>query len=323
MKKRLAFLGFGGVLVIIWSMCFMTQGVSDAFTAGLGLSFTFLSIYFLQEKTGFNPGRTDRALLLFFPMLYALGTYIVLYNNGYFDWKKRGVYELVFYLHLKNPLNLALLMAVLSTGSLKDLKRPVHIFIFTYATLFYSYIFYDQWKYTWMGKELRNFNAVTSREASEPNAKDIMPDTTVNLLNFSFIGPDLDTSVLETAPDKFILLETWSESCLPCIKAMHELPDFYRSLQDKMEVFYVYEHPGEVTERQFVPIFQFKSIQDKSKIRIDVQQQLQHALGIKGLPFFLLFNSKGKLVFYQRGYPGKEEMMQKISEKIETSPREN
>lgn len=301
----------------------MTQGVSDAVTAGLGLSFTCLSLYFLQEQPGFKLGRADKAYLLFFPMLYDLGTYVVLFSNGYFDWDKRGAYELIFYLHLKNPVNLALLMAVLSVGILQDLKRPAHIFIFTYLTLFYSCIFYDQWTHTWMRKDLRNFDTGKSREATEPNSDYILPDSTVNLSNFSFIGPDLDTSILETAPGKFILLETWSETCLPCIKAMHELPDFYRSLQDNVEVFYVYEHPEEETRRQFAPIFQFESIREKKNIRIDLRQQLYHALGMKGLPYFLLFNSKGELVFYQRGYPGKDVVMEKINENISKHAGQN
>lgn len=292
----------------------MIQGISDAVTAGLGLSFTALGGYFLQEKTGFNLRAADKAFLFAFPVLYNLGTYLTLYQNGYFNLEKRGVYELFFYLHLKNPLNLALLILMLATGVLKDLKRPFAVFVFAYIIFFYAYIFYGQWAQTWLGKELRNFDTPTSREKNGPDGA--LPDTTLNLFQFYFIGPERDTSKLSATPGKFILLETWSETCLPCIKAMRELPDFYRSLQDKMDVYYVYEHPKEQVRQQFDRIFQFESIHQKSRIRIDLQQALYKAMNMEGLPCFLLFDSSGKLRYLQQGYPGKDAISQMIREKI-------
>ncbi len=63
-------------------------------------------------------------------------------------------------------------------------------------------------------------------------------------------------------------------------------------------------------------IFNFKSIKDKSKIRIDIDQNLYDALAMQGFPYFLLFDSSGKLIYLQRGYTGKDATANKILEKI-------
>ena len=63
-------------------------------------------------------------------------------------------------------------------------------------------------------------------------------------------------------------------------------------------------------------IFNFKSIKDKSKIRIDINQNVYDALDMQDFPYFLLFDSTGKLIYLQRGYTGKDAIANKILEKI-------
>ncbi len=316
MKKKITLLLFGFFLMTLWSMCFMGSGMSDFYTAAMGLSFTFLSLYFLQKHYHFGLGIGDKIALCVFPILYGLATYLVLYDNGYFNPNKRNWYQLLFYIHLLNPINIALIVSILGLTKLKDLSKPVNVFIFVYITLFYSYIFHHQWMSVWMGSKPGNFDTEQAKGTDNPDANGLQLDSTVNLFDYSFIGPSLDAAILKAEPSKFILLETWSETCFPCIKAMTELPDFYQSVQDKVDVYYVYENKKPRVRKQFDMIFNFKSIHDKSKIRIDIDQNLYDALGMQGFPYFLLFDSNGKLVYLQRGYTGKDATANKILEKI-------
>ncbi len=169
---------------------------------------------------------------------------------------------------------------------------------------------------TWTGSKARNFDTEQAKGTDNPDANGLQLDSTVSLFDYPFIGPSLDAAILKTELGKFILLETWSETCFPCIKAMEELPDFYQSIQDKVDVYYVYENKKLRVRKQFDMIFNFKSIQDKSKIRIDIDQNLYDALGMQGFPYFLLFDSNGKLIYLQRGYTGKDAIANKILEKI-------
>ena len=46
-------LTYGFVLISMWSACFVMGGMSNSYTAAMGMSFTFLSIYFLQKEYDF------------------------------------------------------------------------------------------------------------------------------------------------------------------------------------------------------------------------------------------------------------------------------
>lgn len=316
MKKKITLLLFGFCLMILWSICFMITGMSDSYTAAMGLSFTFLSLYFLQKAYHFDLSAGDKIAILAFPILYDIGAYFVLYDNGYFNPNKRSSYQLLFYIHLINPINIALLVSILGLTKLKDLSKPANAFIFVYITLFYSYIFHHTWMYSWTGTGTKNFDTEQAKGTDGPNANSLQLDSTVNLFDYSFIGHSLDTAILKAESGRFILLETWAETCFPCIKAMNELPDFYQSIEDKVDVYYVYENNKARVRKQFDMIFNFKSIKDKSKIRIDIDQSLYDTLAMQGFPYFLLFDSNGKLIYLQRGYTGKEATANKILEKI-------
>jgi len=301
--------------MVIWSMCFMGSGMSDGYTAAMGLSFTFLSVYFFQQKYRFQVGFWGKAAILAFPVLYGVATYVTLASNGYFSEKRHNAYQMFFYIHLINPVNIALLVLVLGLTRLKDLSKPVNIFIFVYITLFYAYIFHWPWMVSWAGQPSKSFDTEKSKSALL-DADMLALDTTQNLSKFKFVGPNLDTLTLQSRSGKFVLLETWNETCFPCIRAMDELPDFYAAVEDRMDVYYVYENSKERVRSEFGKIFSFEKIKDKSKIRIDIGQSLYDGLGMQGFPYFLLFDSEGKLVYHCRGYIGKDALSKQIWERI-------
>ena len=99
--------------------------------------------------------------------------------------------------------------------------------------------------------------------------------------------------------------------------AMNELPDFYKTIENKVDVYYLYESGKETVRKKFDKIFSFKNIDDKSKILIDINQELYNSLNMKGFPYFLLFDSTGNLIYHSRGYIGKENLCKQLTEHIQ------
>jgi thioredoxin-related protein len=316
MKIIFGFLAYSFSIIIIWGACFMANGLSDAYTAAMGLSFTFLSIYFLQQAYHFNLRLRDKGLILVFPVLYDISVYLALWSDGYFTTTKLNAYQKIFYIHLLNPINIALIMLILGLTKLKRLSKLSNIFIFTYMTLFYSYMFHNQWTYFWLRRHTQNFDTPAQQDDKTAAADHPQIDTSIRLSEFYFINNHLDTITLKPVAGKFILIETWAEWCYPCIKAMNDLPDFYQAVHEKLDVYYVYESDKERVRNQFDKIFKFDLIKEKSKICIDIGQELYKKLGIDGYPYFLLFNSDGKLVYHCKGYFGKDALSKEILKHI-------
>ncbi|MCC7506412.1 MAG: hypothetical protein IT259_13985 [Saprospiraceae bacterium] len=54
MKKKITLLLYGLALITVWGSCFLDARKANAYTAAMGLSFTFLSVYFLQKERNFD-----------------------------------------------------------------------------------------------------------------------------------------------------------------------------------------------------------------------------------------------------------------------------
>lgn len=319
MKKKLALLAYGFVLISIWSICFLSYGMVNEKTAFMGLVFTPLSVYFLQREYDFTLSLWDKRTIAILPALYVFALYYTLYDLNYFKMQLNNFpafYQLFFYLHIINPITISFLVLLLAMSWLKDLTNPRNIFIFGFIAVFYSYFFMFEWKSKWfMGRQV-NFDTEINSTADVQKLRDTSLNANVNLANFSFINSSLDTVNLVDHSGKYILLETWAETCPPCLKAIKEMPDFYASMKDKMSVYYVYEHRKASVRRNFDKIFGFKEIEDKSKMLIDIEQELYFALNMEGYPYFLLFDSTGKLVYHLRGYGDKDMIAARISEHV-------
>jgi len=323
MQKKMFLLLYGLVLISIWSTCFLAATMADVYTAVMGLVFTFSSVYFLQKEYDFKFNLSDKWAVLTLPVLFLCSLYTVLYDTGYFKMPNFNFvswYQLLFYKHIINPVTIAFIVLLLGLTKLKDLTNPRNLFIFTSITVFYAYFFMFTWKNSWAGGRQPSFDTEASQKAegSSPEASAINLD--VNLSDFLFINASLDTVTLPDASGKYTLLETWSETCPPCVKAMRDLPDFYRSIENKVTVYYVYESRKASVRNKFEKIFAFKEIEDKSKILIDVEQNLYQSMNMQGYPYFLIFDSSGKLVHHIYGYGDKEQFKAQISKYIQPVP---
>jgi thioredoxin-related protein len=323
MKKKLSLLLYGFVLINVWSICFLASGMADVYTAAMGLVFTFLSIYLLQKEYDFKLSALDKWMVMALPILYLCYLYTVLYDTGYFkvhNYNFVAWYQLLFYKHIINPVTIAFIVLLLGLTKLKDLTNPRNLFIFASITIFYAYFFMHTWKNSWVFGHQPSFDAEVTQEADGPSPEASAINVEVNLSDFSFINASLDTVTLPDGSGRYTLLETWSETCPPCIKAMRELPDFYRSIEDKVSVYYVYENRKASVRNKFDKIFTFKEIKDKSKILIDVEQHLYQTMNMRGYPYFLIFDSSGKLVHHIYGYGDKDQFKAEIVKHIQLVP---
>jgi thioredoxin-related protein len=317
--KKILLLLYGFILAAIWGACFLDSQLADNVSAAMGLAFTFLSVYFLQRQYKFNLSVADKGTVVSIPLVFLIMLYTNLIDYGFFRFKMydfSAIYQIVFYLQLINPAFIAFIMLVLGLTWLKDLRNPANVFVFTSITLFYAYFFMLEWKLRWHSGQRISFDteAPASDKVKTAEAPDL--NNTINLADFSFINPALDTVSLIDGSGKYILLETWAETCAPCRKAMHEMPPFYRTVADKLSVFYVYENRKASVRGRFEKIFSFKEIEDPSRIVIDIDQELYHALNMQGYPYFLLFDAKGNLIHHIRGYGDKDLIAAQISEHL-------
>ncbi|MBL7808323.1 MAG: TlpA family protein disulfide reductase [Saprospiraceae bacterium] len=290
--------------------------MADKVTAAMGLAFTFLSAYFLQRQYGFSLSKVDKCIVALFPLIFLIGLYNSLIDFGYFRFKMynfSAIFQTVFYLQIINPGLIAFITLVLGLTWLKDLRNPANVFVFSFITLFYSYLFMYEWKLRWHDGKRINFDTEAQASNSVIKTNDQELNHNINLANFAFINATLDTVSLLDNADKYILLETWAETCAPCRKAMLEMPSFYQSVADKLSVFYVYENRKASVRDNFEQIFSFKEIKDTSRIVIDIEQELYHALGMQGYPYFLLFDAKGNLILHIQGYGNKDNIAARIA----------
>lgn len=137
------------------------SGMSDSYTAAMGLTFTAGSIYFLQKEYDFKLSLTDKWAILIFPILHLIALYVILYDQNYFKMRTlnfAALYQLLFYLHIINPVTVAFIVLLLGLTKLKDLSNPRNIFIFASITIFYAYFFMFTWKSSWMAGRRFSFD---------------------------------------------------------------------------------------------------------------------------------------------------------------------
>jgi hypothetical protein len=280
MKKKLIITLFSASFLFVWGLGFLNNSANKT-TAILAFAFTIITPYFFQKE--YLLQIQDRLIILFFPFLY-LAAFTLLHGNLAFSY-------------FANPLLVGFIILVLTLYYLKDLSIFRNSFIVVFISLFYVFTLFPDWQKSRILRETINFDD----SPTKTHTPKVTVNDTINLFDYSFINPSRDTSIISSKKD-FILIETWNETCLPCIKAFKEMPPFYKSQKDKLAVFYLYEHRKESVRRKFDKIFNYKRIQDKSKILIDIKQAFYNSAKMNGFPYFLIFNKKGELVFSQKGY---------------------
>ncbi len=277
LKRKITAFIYSFILILVWGIGCIDMH-ADSITAGLVLIFTFAGTYFLRVKMNFD--FYDKLIVLLFPTLYFIA-FVQIWESF-----SANVFN--------NPLTIGLVFLILSLTFLKDLTKSENVFIFLFCTVLYSHRFYPIW-----ANEGNPIQVVSIEESL--NGKVNVVSDTIRVQDYAFVNKAGEKINL-TLNGKYTLLETWSEGCSPCIKAFIDLAPFYQEQQGNLRTFYVYENRRESARKDVEKIFNYRYIKDRSKILIDVDQNLYQESKMTGYPYFLLFNPAGELVYSQKGY---------------------
>lgn len=268
-QQKIRYILFSLSLVIVWAFLFLDVNRPGNLGVFIGLVYTFYgSIYFKNDET-----QLLRFLKYLFPFIYLI-TYLIISEEGFFK--------------IISPIVIGFILLIVSDLFKKEELKPIHFIL--PLTYFYIYVFsiFPTWERTLiMPEERYNFE------------KEVIKKDSFLLNEFQFLNADFDTIKLSTDKD-FIIIESWNETCIPCIKAMKELPDFYDSISTRFDQYYLYEPNKKTTDYQ--KVFDFKHVDDKTKIIADFNKQFYKKLGLESYPYFLIYDKKGNLVYEQLGY---------------------
>lgn len=144
-------------------------------------------------------------------------------------------------------------------------------------------------------------NSEFERQYVESSKCETIPiiNTQINLSEFQFINHLLDTIELANL-EKPVVIETWNETCKPCINSIKDLQSTFTH-DTEITYIYLYQNRG---NKNLTPTeaFSYKAIKNPNQILIDIDNTLFHELELTSYPFFLIFNKKGVLTNYHSGY---------------------
>lgn len=275
----------------VWGLLFLDSETANSFSSFIGFAYTIISISYFKNLTIIGKSKYSKLLLCAFPAFYFLATAFFLPKN------------LVYFL---NPIFWAFILLLISFIFLKLLDLREFFFIL-FISYLYAYHLYPIFK-----------NQVDNKgfPTEEVEKKDLA--TNKNLKTYTFISNKMDTFKLSTTK-KYFLIETWNETCQPCLAAMNDLQPLLDSLSPLVDHYYLYEN-GTNNKLDTVKVFNFHKINNKNKIIFNNNSLFYNDLQMQSFPYFLLFDEKGNLVDYFKGYSSnnKDYFKNRIRKMIDT-----
>lgn len=298
MKKKFLLFLFSISLVLGWGIT-MVAIERNASTCFFGLAYAIIGTYIIQRELDFELDFWDKMVLLSMPLIY-------LFLSTSIQW--------VGFSHfLMNPIFIGLTMLSVGLIRFKNKYPFTPIFFLLSTAMFYSFFLFPSWEKIESRAEVRPFSAVETQE----NKLDSKDEKEIILSDFLFMNHLLDTVNLNPR-SRYVLLETWNETCIPCLESIEDLAGFYDENENQFEVYFLYENRKKEIRENYKEIFSFSKIETKDRILVDLNQDLYRALGIQGYPYFLIFNPEGELVYQHYGYLSskKKELIQEISDVV-------
>ena len=116
-------------------------------------------------------------------------------------------------------------------------------------------------------------------------------------------------------PEKLTIISFWATWCAPCKKELDNVAEIYPEWQEKYNVELI---AISVDEARTAPKVK-STVAAKGwdyKVLIDSNQDLQRALNISSVPFTMVINQKGEIIYQHSGYKDgdEEELAVKLAE---------
>ncbi len=273
-RRRILILAISISLIPIWGLGLLSADISGPITAAFAYLITGLVIYFARKLL---LDSLSYLLISIGPVFYAI-TSVIFSQEPIF---LQPVVQIFICFCL-----------VLWMSYLKSVRYTVFIVMIGIISTLLQYQFQTE---------------ITQEKAI---AKPIAIDTTRLLSEFDFIDYKMDTVKIQTGR-KFVLIETWNETCAPCIKSMMEIQDEIAKMS-KVEHYFLYQN-REGSKLTFNEIHHFKYIKSIENSLIDIENQLFQEMGLQAYPYFILFHTSGEVMGYIRGYKGKNQVLQELN----------
>ncbi|MEQ8908754.1 MAG: hypothetical protein RIC95_06150 [Vicingaceae bacterium] len=255
------------LLIPIWGLGLLAINTSNAITVFIVIFGSSGSLYYFLK----NYPIRRHYLVLIGPLVYLV---FVLFAHLFLQKQEE------FYFH---PVVWAALIYFMAYFLSKFSMRRVYLRLLV-ATALYSFVLYPNSTY---------YHPLSN----EIETVDSQLNKRFTLQDFKFIDQNGKRKII---PRKYVLIETWNESCIPCLKSIKNLQDSLSAFST-CDNFYLYQERGK-EKLSKDSILNFTSIKEKSKILIDPNNQLFDSLDLDAYPYFLLFDKRGKLIAHRKGY---------------------
>lgn len=273
MKKVLLLVSLSLLYIPIWGFTLLDASTSNNLSIFLGLLYSVLSGHYFHDATRFKASKMEHFIFYLGPIIYTIAFLIM--------------QPLTYYSPL-SPIVWAFLL--LTAGTYLTVLDGKTLFFIAFVSYFYAYHLNPTFK------DLYASNLFDVREIEEKNL-----NFKGNLSNYLFENAKNDTIHLTTTKP-YLLIETWNEGCGPCIAAMKDLQPLLDTLLPVVDHYYLYENGGTKIYATKHKIYNFPKIQNKAKILMDVENRFLKDSKMPSYPYFLLFDNKGNLIDYFRGY---------------------
>ncbi len=273
-KNTISAIIISALYIPIWGLTFLSIDTASIYTVFAGMLFSFYSIAYLKNISFVKKTKYSKIILLIFPALYLILSLVV--------FKKNIAYIL-------SPILWAFIILLISLKYLDKISFRNLTFTILFSGLYAYYIYpifrYPPQELTFDGEEIEKKDLQLSK----------------SLQSYSFIKNEKDTIQIISG-NKLILVETWNETCLPCLAAMNDLQPLMESLSGSIKHYYLYENGTKNGAYTNSKIFNFPRIVDKSKIISDINSRFLLDSKMTSYPYFLLFDKRGNLIDYFKGY---------------------
>lgn len=161
---------------------------------------------------------------------------------------------------------------------------------------------------TWLQTLLLCFFVATVSQVSAQKSGDKLPNVTVKDLNGKSV--ELKKVVKE---GQITVISFWATWCSPCKKELDNMADLYDDWKKKYNVHIIAVSIDDARTSAKVKT----TVNSKGweyTVLLDSNEDLKRALNISSVPFTLLINQKGEIVYQHTGYKDGDE--KKLAEKI-------
>ncbi len=275
------------LISLIWGVLMLSADYSSDFNTFLSFLFSSLIIFFLQSTNSHLEDRKSKIIISSFPALYVLLSFFIIKEQNY----------------ILNPIlwNFAWLIFMIF-GS-KQTSKLVLLGLAVFFGYFYSNTYYQDWKDSISVQ--KRFSEILESGPLKENLQLQME----LLIDSNGERPKLKKG-------QRILMETWNETCIPCLESINELEGYVDSLYPDINHIYLYVSNRQKFQLNNDEIFNFRFIDDKSSIYKDELNEFYKYSEMSGYPYFILFDENGAYLDHFIGYSSdrKSIYMQRLSQ---------